>query len=312
MNIRTYRPGDEAEQVPIYNEAAAGLPKFKPATVEEIRRRCQARDFDPTTRFFAEEAGRIVGYASFHLNGRVSYPWARQGFEQVSQPLFDQVIQAMRSRGINRAFAAYRGDWPSITAFFEKSGFHRAREMVSFVLDFVDLPTLTGKTSLPRASLRKEDLPAIRDLIPGLLRITDPAQLERYFFNNPYFAPEALVVLRSRTTGAAAAVSILIDDPVYTDPKQTDAAMPCFRLGAFGTEGMQPKRVKGLFSFVAPPDRNLPQLGMDLLGHAVSRLDESDATCLAAQVPSDAPHLLRFYESHFRKQGSFPVYERAL
>ena len=31
---------------------------------------------------------------------------------------------------------------------------------------------------------------------------------------------------------------------------------------------------------------------------------------LAAQVPSDAPHLVAFYESYFQKQGSFPVFER--
>jgi hypothetical protein len=32
----------------------------------------------------------------------------------------------------------------------------------------------------------------------------------------------------------------------------------------------------------------------------------------AAQAPSDVPHLLRFYQSHFRHQGSFPVLERSL
>src|SRR5262249_42597375 len=296
MNIRTYRPGDEAEQVPIYNEAAAGLPKFKPATVEEIRRRCQARDFDPTTRFFAEEAGRIVGYASFHPNGRVSYPWARKGFEHVAEPLFQTTLQAMLARTMRFAFAAYRGDWPTITGFFEQHGFTKAREMVSFVLDFVDLPTLTGKSSLPRTPFRREDVATVRDLVPGLLRITGVPELERYFFENPYFSADALFALRSRGEAAPAAVGILIDNAEYADPKMTDAAMPCFRLGAFGTEGMQPKRINGLFSFVAVPDRNLAQLGLDLLGHSVSRLDESGATCLAAQVPSDAPHLLRFYQ----------------
>jgi hypothetical protein len=32
----------------------------------------------------------------------------------------------------------------------------------------------------------------------------------------------------------------------------------------------------------------------------------------AAQVASNVPHLLRFYQNYFRRQGSFPVYERAL
>ena len=33
---------------------------------------------------------------------------------------------------------------------------------------------------------------------------------------------------------------------------------------------------------------------------------------LAAQVPSDVPPLLRFYKQYFRRQGSFPIYERPL
>src|SRR5437867_7672527 len=140
MNIRNYQPGDEAEQMAIYNEAAAELPRFKPATAEEIRRRCRARDFDPATRFFGEEGGRIIGYAAYHLNGRVSYPWAHKGFEHVAEPLFELVIQAMRARGLKSVFAAYRGDWSAITDFFENHGFRLAREMVSFVLDFADLP----------------------------------------------------------------------------------------------------------------------------------------------------------------------------
>ena len=83
--IRTYQPSDEAGQVGIYNEAAASLPKFKPATLDEWRRRCRAADFDPATRFFAIEDGQPVGYASFHANGRISYPWCRQGYERLAE-----------------------------------------------------------------------------------------------------------------------------------------------------------------------------------------------------------------------------------
>ena len=39
MTIRTFQPGDEATQVAIYNEAAAALPRFKPATAVEVQRR---------------------------------------------------------------------------------------------------------------------------------------------------------------------------------------------------------------------------------------------------------------------------------
>src|SRR5713101_7577577 len=62
VSIRCYEPGDENAQVAIYNEAAGPLPKFKPATLDEVRRRCRAADFDPSTRFYAVEGDRPVGY----------------------------------------------------------------------------------------------------------------------------------------------------------------------------------------------------------------------------------------------------------
>ena len=102
MTIRTFKPGDDAAQVSIYNEAAADLPKFKAVTLDELRRRLRGPDFDPTTRFFAVEGGRPVGYAAFHVNGRVSFPWCRKGREQWAEPLLEAVLQAMRARPASR------------------------------------------------------------------------------------------------------------------------------------------------------------------------------------------------------------------
>ena len=85
MTIRTFTAGDDAAQVGIYNEAAADLPKFKAVTLDELRGRLRGPDFDPATRFFAVENGRPVGYAAFHANGRVSFPWCRKGRESVGR-----------------------------------------------------------------------------------------------------------------------------------------------------------------------------------------------------------------------------------
>src|SRR3712207_6107443 len=87
MHIRNYQPGDEAAQAALYNEAGAELPKFKPATTQEVQRRTRGRDFDPDLRFFAEDGGRVVGYVTGNANGRVSYPWCRKGAEQAAGPL---------------------------------------------------------------------------------------------------------------------------------------------------------------------------------------------------------------------------------
>ncbi len=312
MTIRTFQPGDETTQAEIYNEAAADLPKFKPATLPEIQRRTRARDFDPAMRFFAEEGGKAVAYAVYNPNGRVSYPWCRKGHEAQAEPLFRHVLDQMRKRGSRLAFAAYRADWPAVCEFFTKHGFNKAREMVSFVTGVIDLPTVPARPSSVITPLRQEDVPALIQMVPGALRTRNPAELERHLFRNPYFGAEALYVLRGRD-GAPSAVAVLIEDPTYADPRVLDADMPCFRLGAFGTEGMQAKRVRGLFSFLTPPGPNANALGLDLLAHAAKRLEGSDdMDTLAAQAPSDVPHLLRFYQMNFRRQGSFPVFELPL
>ena len=89
-----------------------------------------------------------------------------------------------------------------------------------------------------------------------------------------------------------------------------DATQPCFRLGAFGTEGLAHKRINGLFSIIFPRGRSSAAFALELMEHAAAKLDGTTATAIAAQVPSDAPHLLAFYQTHFRRQASFPVFER--
>ena len=312
MNIRNYQPGDDSVQAAIYNEAAGPLPKFKPANEGEVKKRTQVPDFDPQTRFYAVVGGEVVGYATFHPNGRVSYPWCRKGHENAAELLYDSVEKAMKARGIKTVFAAYRGDWAPPKEFFLSHSFKLAREMVNFVVDQVELPTRTGKLNNPLSPLSREDVPAIFALAPEVLRVSSPEALEKHLFQNPYFKPESVFVLRSRANNVPLAAGIVVDHTSYADPKQVDAAMPCFRLGAFGTEGMQTKRIKGLFSFLCGSDRDVNPLALDLMHHATVRLEEGDADSLAAQVPSDAPHLLQFYQRYFRRQASFPVFEKAL
>lgn len=312
MTLRTYRPGDETHQLAIYNTAAAELPSFKPATLIELQRRVRTRDFDPATRLYAEDAGKVVAYAAFHPNGRVSYPWTLPGAERFREPLFEAQLAGLKQKGVQRAFAAYRTDWPTQSEFFLNHGFRHARDMVNFVVEFHDLPTAMAIMPVP-ATVEPSDVPDLFAMVPGMLRVDSPAALHDYLFRNPYFAKESLFGLRRRTDGKLAAAGILVVDPQYANPQAIDSSMPCFRLGAFGTEGMQTKRVNGLFSFLAPQDRSMMGMAMELVGIAASKLqDRDDLETLAAQCPSDVPQMLSFYERHFRRQGSFPVFERVL
>ncbi|MFN4259386.1 MAG: GNAT family N-acetyltransferase [Gemmataceae bacterium] len=312
MRIRTFQPGDEEKQVAVFNEAAAELPKFKPSFPEEVRRRRRAPDFDPTARLYVEEGGDVVAYAGFQPNGRISFPWCRKKHEHLAEPLLEQLLQTMRQRGITTAFAAYRPDWEPILAFLRQRGFQHTRDLISYYLDLVEMPTPAARRGFSMTALQRDDIPGLIALAPDVLRITDPVMLESYFFDNPYFRAECLFVTRQRDDGSPQAVGILIDDPSYADPRMLDAATPCFRLGAFGTEGMTTKRVRGLFSFLVRDEPKAPVLALDLLGYAAWRLNDSDVETFAAQVPSDAPHLVRFYQQYFRRQGSFPILEKQL
>jgi hypothetical protein len=310
MEIRVYQAGDESAQVSIYNEAAAELPKFKTATLDEVRRRARAADYDPTARFLAVVDGRPVGYASFQANGRVSYPWCRKGHEAAAEPLFERVLQTMQARGMNYAFAAYRADWPAQLAFFQGHGFAQTREMVNYVLDLVEMPTPMARPSSSVGPATPDDVPAILDMGANVLRVSDAAALEQYLFHNPYFPADSVFVLRHRAGSPPLAAAILVANADYAHPRQVDAAMPCFRLGAFGTEGTTTKRINGLFSFLTADAHNAPPLGLDLLGYASYRLQDTDVETFAAQVPSDAGHLLRFYKQYFQRQASFPLLEK--
>jgi hypothetical protein len=314
VNIRSYRPGDETAQAAIYNEAAARLSRFKPTTSEEVHRRCRDRSFDPETRLYAEADGEPVGYVMFHANGRIGFPWCKKGHESAALPLFERAMQVMKTRGMRTAFAAYRADWTPVKDFFLANGFHLAREIVNFLLDQADMPTRPGRRANPLTPLRPTDVPAIFAMGAGVLQTRTVEELEQYLFHNPYFPPEAVYVTRSRDDDSPVAVGILVVNLTYADPTLVDANMPCFRLGAFGSEGMTTKRINGLFSFLTRDERNASALALDLMSHASFQLEEDGggSTTLAAQVPSDCSYLLRFYQSYFRKQGSFPIFARAL
>lgn len=312
MTIRTFQPGDDIAQVSIYNEAAAGLPKFKSATIDEVRRRLRGPDFDPGARFYAVEGTQVAGYATFQANGRVSYPWCRKGKEHLALPLLERVLEAMKQRGLTTAWAAYRKDWTAQGEFFVAQGFPLKREMQNYHLDLIEMPTPAARVTTAITALTAADIRIFKELAGDVLRAPLP-ELEKALLRNPWFPPTDLFCLRSRSDAAKpVAAGAFICNSTFADPNQVDASMPCFRLGAFGTEGLTTKRINGLFSFVVTEPRDTNMHGLDLLGHAARLMQEGKDETVAAQVSSDLPHMVRFYRQYFRPQGSFPIFERSL
>jgi hypothetical protein len=222
VKIRTYQPCDDTAQAAIFNEAAADLPRFKPATAEEVSRRARARQFDPTTRLYAIDDNRPIAYVAFQPNGRLGFPWCRHGYQSAAEPLFQQALEALKSRGLKTAFAAYRTDWTAPRDFFLAHGFQQAREIINYVLDQADMPTRPGRRANPLTPLRKEDVPAILEMAPQILRVNSVEALEQHLFHNPFFTPDAIFVLRNRGDDVPLAVGSLIANLTYADPTQVD------------------------------------------------------------------------------------------
>jgi hypothetical protein len=308
MIIRNWLPGDLDHEATVYNAAAAHLPGFRPLTIDEVRRSVPARGPEAGGRFYAEDDGRVVGYAAFEPTGRVHYPWCLPGHEMTAHQLIGMVMRTLAERKVPRALAVCRSDWADQVEFFEDHGFDRVREMVNFTQSIGDLPTMFQRPGLNVTLVRSDDLPAIESMVPGLLRFRGPA-LADHLLKNPGLPTEAVFVLR-RNDGAPRGVGLLVDDVSLAGVETLDPKAPTCWFGAFGTEGLPAKRVNGLFSFLAPPGKDALLVGQDLLWYATSRLETSSFERLAAQVPSDAPHLLDFYARYFNRQGSFPVLER--
>lgn len=308
MLIRHYQPGDEATQALIYNAAAGALPRFKPATAEEVARRYRAADFDPSTRFYAVEDGETVGYSVFDTSGRVSYPWCLPGQERAQAPLLDAVLETMTNRGFVEAWAAYRADWTPVLDLLARHGFVLVREMVNFVADVGRLPRtpLPDGVALDRPS--RDDPAELLALRRGAFSEGDPQALQRFYWENPLFGEDSLFALRDRRSGRVLAAGMLVVDDRYADPTKLDASMPCFRLGAFGTEQQRHKRVNGMFSVLVDAE----EAGELLLAEAARRLKIAGLGQIAAQAPTDQPRLVALFDRFLDRQGSFPIVARSL
>jgi hypothetical protein len=308
MIIRAGQPADAVHEAAIYNAAAARLPGFRPVSADEVRKSVNGRG-EAGTRYFAEDAGRVIGFAGFDPSGRVHYPWCLPGHEKLSHLLFGAVLRSLASRQVPRAYAAFRPDWSDQREFFEDHGFTRAREVVNFAQSIGDLPTMFQRPGLNVTLVKPDDLATIESIAPELLRLSG-SRLAEYLLRNPAFPADAIYVLRKKD-GQPLGVGVLIDSEAYAAVETLDPRAPVYWFGAFGTEGLPTKRVNGLFSFLAAYGKDAALIGQDLLWYGTSRMQSNTFETLAAQVSTDAPHLVAFYERYFQKVGSFTVYERA-
>jgi hypothetical protein len=191
--------------------------------------------------------------------------------------------------------------------------------------------------------LTSADCAGTWELGRNLFRDVDREGLERFYLTNKYFEPSCVFTLKTADQGELLGVAVAIVNPKYADPMKIDAAMPCFRLGAIGTEVERHKRVNGMFSCVFSTSRHATPMqgnassykagsyvlvnraaneklvttvnelpGASLLAEAARRFDAAGLTHATAQVPSDQPDLLCFYDKYFTRQGAFPILTRKL
>lgn len=311
MLIRTYQPGDEHAQARIYNTAAGPLPAFKQADADEIVQRHQSEDADDGARYFAVDGTEVVGYAAFCPSGRISYPWCLPGAEAVQGPLLDAVLEDMTRRGMPEAWSAYRSDWSTVLDFFKAHDFHEKRQMINYLAEVAwmpDRPEVPDNRVIER--LDRRAIGELTAMAPGLFSSVESRSLEAFFWEHPHYDfSESLFALEEAGTRRLLGVSLLVLSDRFADPSRIDAAMPCFRLGAFGSERERHKRVNGLYScvFLDPAEAELLLAAPDW-----SRARAAGLTHVAAQAPSDASALCAFYDRYFQRQGAFPILARRL
>jgi hypothetical protein len=311
MQIRAYQPGDELSQARIYNTAAHSLPGFKPAKPDEVARRIHSGAIDPRAMFYATQNGEVVGYAAFSSNGRISVPWSLPDEQIVREPLLATMVAEMNIRGLAEAWAAYRADWSPVLDFLREHGFTATRSMINYVAETSRIRALDPLPSnRVVACLERDDLPRLAALAPTLFSAGPVSNLEQFFWENPYYSfPGRLLALKDVASGELRGASLLVVDGRFADPTQIDPSMPCFRFGAFGTEGQRHKRVNGLFSCVFVNELD----GDSLLAASLASLSDTPTlTHLAAQVASDATSLCAWHDRFFNRQGSFPIMSRCL
>lgn len=311
MRIRPYQPGDDQARAHIYNAAAGSLPAFQPATAEDIARRHNIDDTGTGAQFFAEIDEQVVAYAVYSPSGRISYPWCLPGAESARQALLERVLDEMRQRGFSEARAAYRADWLSVLEFLRSTGFEEKRQMINYLAEVAQLP---GPRELPDdrviEPLGCAELSQLVALAPGLFAGMEPQSLAAFFWENPaYDFSQSLFALKDRPGGRVLAGGLFVLNEHFADPSRIDPAMPCFRLGAFGTERERHKRVNGLFSCVFADQFEAELL---LSAPAWERARTAGLSYVAAQAPSDAIALSAFYDRIFQRQGAFPILARGL
>ena len=195
-----------------------------------------------------------MGYAVFCESGRISYPWCLPGAEDVREPLLDAVLLEMNRRGMPEAWATYRADWSAVLEFLRVHGFVEKRQMINYLADVSRLP---DRAELPEdrviEPIGRGDVFHLAALAPTLFSSIEPRSLEAFFWENPYYDfSESFFALKDRRDGRILGACLLVLSDRFADPSKIDAAMPCFRLGAFGTERERHKRVNGLFSCASP------------------------------------------------------------
>ncbi len=311
--IRSFTTGDDAARVGIFNEAAAGLPKFKPATLDEIRRRTHGRDFDPADAVLrrGQRAAAGIRYVS-DQRARFASPGAARAANaspnrcsSASSGDEDSWSQAHLRRLSRRLDGQTTSSWPMAsatrttwsTSYWTWPTCRRLRPATAPGISAADA-RMTYPPWLPLCRTR------------WALPIWRPWNATSCTTRT--FHPMPPSSLRGKTEGQLAAAGILIVNPAYADPTQVDCGHAVFPARGVRHRRNDDEAHQWPVQF---PDAGRPRCQPARPRPArlcLADAGDTDVSTVAAQVSSAVPHLLRFYERYFRKQGSFPIFEREL
>ena len=314
MTIRTFQAGDDAAQGRIYNEAAGRPAAVQARDAGRAAPPARGPDFDPGTRFFAWRGRPARRLRHVPRQRPRQLPLVPQG-PRGGAPSRSSRPSSTRCAGaaIAGAFAAYRADWPAAARVLRRPRLRARRARWSIRHRHRRHADAVGPLASHITPLTPADVPAV--LRPG--RASCAADDRRRARGSTSSTTPTSRRRRCSCCAAAAATSRRRRGAGRRVAGATPTPAGRSRHALLPPRGVRHRgadpSASTACSASSPPTRaTCRRCALDLLGHATQRLQDTEVETLAAQVPSDAPHLLRFYKRSSAGRGVSRVFERPL
>jgi hypothetical protein len=128
--IKKYEEGFIEEQVKVGTEAIKYWQYFGQTQAEQLKEAYSREDFDPETRLYCFKDDKMVGFLTARVVERedskfgfLRLPFVLPGHEDVSELLFDEIVEVFKKKDVNNIRAEGADVWGNTLDLIKKWGF---------------------------------------------------------------------------------------------------------------------------------------------------------------------------------------------